>query len=291
VILGALSSGLVTGLREGVEAALIVSIIAAYLVKTGNAAYLRRVWLGAGAAIGLSAIAGVALYLSVGGLKPPYEQVFEGATLLLAAVVVTWMLFWMRRQAAGVSGQLRAAVDRAVGSSGEAGLVLLAFTAIIREGIETSLFLVGQLEAAGHAGDAGPVSVLVGAVVGLAIAAAIGYGFYRGTRRIDLAIFFRWTGIALVFIAAGLLSQGLHEFIEVGAIRVGNANAFDISSVLPDNAGIGQFLRALVGYSAAPEVLTLGAHIAYLLIVLGLYLRPLRPSPARPRPGAETARS
>jgi high-affinity iron transporter len=280
--LGALSTGFLTGLREGVEAALIVSIILAYLMKTGNARHFPKIWLGAGTAIGLSLVAGIALFVTVGGLEEPYEQIFEGLTMLLAAGVVTWMLFWMRRQAGGVKGQLHESIDRVLTEGSLWGLALLAFTAVIREGIETSLFLVGQVQAAAVNATGGPLSVLVGALIGLTIAAALGYGFYRGSRLINLQTFFRWTGIGLVFIAAGLLSHAVHEFIEIGVIPFGTQTAFDISALLPHESGIGQFLRALFGYTSQPEILTLGVWLAYLVVVLALYLRPVRPSaPAR----------
>src|SRR6478735_7013551 len=168
--LGAFTSGLLTGLREGVEAALILAIICAYLAKTGNQRYFPNVFVGAGLALGLSAIIGIVLFATVGSFNEPYEQLFEGLTMILAASVVTWMLFWMRRQAASVRGELHAAVDRAL--------------------------------------DNGSVTALVV----LAIAGLIGVGFYKGSRRINLATFFRWTGVALVFIAAGLLSHAVHEF-------------------------------------------------------------------------------
>lgn len=282
---GAFTSGLVTGLREGVEAALIVSIILAYLARTGNGRHASRIWLGVGVAVLLSVVLGAAIFLTVGGLQEPYEQLFEGITLLVAAVVVTWMLFWMRRQAASVGGELRAAVDRVLSSGGAWGLAALAFSAVVREGIETALFLVGQATAAAQADDRGAVSVLAGAVVGLAAAVVLGYGFYHGSRRLDLAVFFRWTGIALIFIAAGLLSQAVHEFVEIGLIPFGGQTAFDVSAVLPHDQGVGQFLRALFGYSSTPEVATLVVHVTYLVVVLTLYLRPLPPRP-RPMPEA-----
>lgn len=286
--LGSFTSGLLTGLREGVEAALIVSIVLAYLVKTGHGASAGRVWLGTGLAVGLSLAIGIVLFNTVGAFEEPYEQIFEGTMMFVAAGVVTWMLFWMRRQASSVKGELHAAVDRAVASGASWGLALLAFTAVIREGLETSLFLVGQATSAST--DA--AWVLLGALAGLAIAVLIGYGFYRGSRRLNLASFFRWTGVALVFIAAGLLSNGIHEFVEIGALGSGpwTATAYDISGVLSHNEGVGAFLRAIFGYSASPEVITLVAHVAYVVVVLALYLRPItRPIP--PAPTAATARS
>jgi high-affinity iron transporter len=276
---GAFTSGLLTGLREGVEAALIVAIVLAYLAKTGNARHASKVWLGTGLAVAVSLLAGLVIFNTVGTLQAPYEQAFEGATMLAAAAVVTWMLFWMRRQAMAMRGELQAAVDRVLTEGTALGLAVLAFTAVIREGIETALFLVGQATSA----EANAPSLAVGAVVGLAIAVAIGYGLYRGSRLVDLRAFFRWTGIALVFIAAGLLSHAVHEFVEIDVITIGTATAFDISAILSHDDGIGGFLRAIFGYSARPEQVTLAVHLAYLVVVLGLYLRPVRP----PTPGPD----
>jgi high-affinity iron transporter len=148
---GSFSSGLLTGLREGVEAALIVSIVIAYLVKTGHVEDLAKIWLGTGIAVVASVALGLALFNTVGSFQEPYEQIFEGSTMLLAAAVVTWMLFWMRRQAAFVKGELQAAVDRVLTSGTVWGLATLAFVAVIREGVETSLFLLGQVNAAAEA--------------------------------------------------------------------------------------------------------------------------------------------
>ena len=286
--LGSFISGLLTGLREGVEAALIVSIVITYLIKTGNGAHASKIWIGTGLAVVVSIAIGLVIFTTVGSLNEPYEQIFEGSTLLVAAGVVTWMLFWMRRQAAGVKGALQAAVDRVVAAGGAWGLALLAFTAIIREGVETSLFLVGQATSATTAlGSSSAASVVMGAFVGLGIAVVIGYALYRGSRRLNLAAFFRWTGIALVFIAAGLLSNAVHEFTEIGFLGSGpwTRAAFDLSGVLSHDNGIGSFLRAIFGYSARPEVLTLGVHVAYVVAILSLYLRPTAPR-IPPAPGA-----
>lgn len=275
---GALSSGLLTGLREGVEAALIIAIICAYLAKTGNRREFSKVFAGAGSAILLSAVLGLVLFIQVGGLEEPYEQIFEAITLFAAAAVVTWMLFWMRRQARNVKGELQAAVDRALDQGSVLALAVLAFVAVIREGLETSLFLVGQANSA----DQNAIWVLVGAVIGLAIAAVLGVGFYQGSRRLNLATFFRWTGVGLIFIAAGLLSVGVHELIEIGAIPFGGQTLFDLSGVLPHGADsgnlLGQFLRAIFGYSSTPEVLTFAVWLAYIVVVLFLFLRPMKPT-------------
>jgi high-affinity iron transporter len=314
VEIGSFASGLVTGLREGVEAALVVSIILAYLVRTGHGAQAGRVWLGVAAAIVASALFGLALFVTVGEFRAPYEQLFEAGTMLLAAGVVTWMLFWMRRQAANVAGELRAAVDRAVSDGGVWALVALAFVAVIREGVETSLFLVGQASAASTgavAGGGGPLAILAGALTGLAIAAALGVGFYHGSRRIDLGRFFRWTGIALVLIAGGLIASAVHELVEIRAVTAWTAPAFDLGGLLPSTeAGgniIGMLLGALFGYRAAPEVIAVVVWAAYVSVTLALYLRPVRRAPAvasgtlplaapvladpAPRPGAPGART
>lgn len=279
---GSLSTGLLTGLREGVEAALIVSIILAYLAKTGNGEQAGKIWMGTGGAVALSVILGLVIFNTVGAFEEPYEQIFEGSAMLLAALVVTWMLFWMRRQSAMVRGELQAAVDRVLDAGGAWGLAILAFTAVIREGVETALFLVGQATSA----QASAGSVVVGAIIGLLIAVAIGYGFYTGSRRVNLQAFFRWTGIALVFIAAGLLSHAIHEFIEVGVFGSGpwTATAFDISATLSHDEGVGAFLRAIFGYSASPEILTLVVHVTYVVVVLALYLRPTTPRTPSPSP-------
>jgi len=284
--IGAFTSGLLTGLREGVEAALIVSIICAYLSRTGNGRHLGRIGLGVAAAVAASAALGLVIFATLGELQTPWEQVFEGTTLLVAAAVVTWMLFWMRQQASSVAGQLQRALDRILTAGSARGLALLAFTAVIREGLETALFLVGQAAAAtSSVGGAGAASVLGGATVGLLISVGLGYGFYRGSRRLNLGRFFRWTGVLLVFIAAGLMGSAVHEFVEIGWITLGTQAAFDISSTLPHEEGIGLFLRALFGYSSTPEVAALATWVTYLVVVLSLYLRPLPQRPTvRPEP-------
>jgi len=288
---GFLTTGLLTGLREGVEAALIISIILVYLARTGNARHFGRIGIGTLAAILLSIAVGAVLFATIRELGQPGEQIFEGLAMLLAAGVVTWMLFWMRRTSVNMRGELQAGIDRALTDGSVWALSGLAFVAVIREGVETSLFLLGQVTAATEA-EAGALSTLVGAFLGLIAAAAIGYGFYRGARIINLARFFRWTGVALVFIAAGLLSHAVHEFVEVGWIGVGTSTAFDVSSVLPHEgdgaaAAVGQLLRALFGYTSTPEWTTLISWVAYLVAVLWLYLRPMKPPTPEPISGSQ----
>ena len=285
---GAFTSGLLTGLREGVEAALIIAIICAYLAKIGNRRHFPTVFLGAGLAVGASALLGIVLFATVGSFQEPYEQLFEALTMILAASVVTWMLFWMRRQSASVKGELQASVDRALDGGSVYALAILAFIAIIREGVETALFLTGQAAAASS--DGGASSVMVGALIGLGIAALLGVGFYHGSRRLNLATFFRWTGVALVFIAAGLLSHAVHELIEIGVINVGTQTLFDISAILPHEQGlVGQVLNALFGYTSQPEVATFVVWFSYVLVVLVAYLRPIKRPPVQATGSSSTA--
>ena len=264
--------GLLTGLREGVEAALIVGIIASYLVKIGRADRLASVWFGVAAAILTSAAVGVFAFVALGSLQGTAEQIIAGTTSLLAVVILTYMLFWMRKQAITLGADLRSGVDRAVASTSVLGLTLLAFTAVMREGFETALFRLGQTTAAAGEG----LAVVLGAVVGLLIAAGIGVLIFRAGLRLNLSSFFNLTGAALVVIASGLLSYGVHEFIEVGLLPGLVTPIYDISAILPHKEGIGQFLRAIVGYSSTPELTTLLAQGAYLLFGLFYYVRPVR---------------
>ncbi len=271
-------NGLLIGLREGVEASLVVGIVVAYLVRSGNRAHLPKVWAGTGAAIAVSVLLALALYVVVGDLGTPYEQIFEGTTMLVATGIVTWMLFWMRGQARGMKGHIEAELARALGAGGAWGLAVLAFTSVIREGIEASLFVFGQVAAVRSSqGLAGADGVLAGTLGGLALAVGIGWAIYRGSRRIDLRAFFTWTGIALVFVAAGLVSRAVHEFVEIGAIGVGTQVVYNIGGVLSEDQGVGSLLRALFGYSSQPEFVTLAVYVVYVVAVLALYLAPQRP--------------
>ena len=287
--IGFLTTGLLTGLREGVEAALIVSITLVYLARTGNARHFGRIWVGTAAALAISLGIGLALFLTIGELRSPTEQIFEASAMLLAAAVVTWMLFWMRRTAANIRGELQVGIDRALTNGNLWGLSVLAFTAVIREGVETALFLLGQVTAASQAHE-GALSTLAGAAIGLAAAALIGYGFYRGAHVINLRSFFTWTGLGLIFVAAGLVANAVHELIEVNVIQVGSGIAFDISRFLAhDPAGgnvLGQLLHAVFGYSSTPEWTMLVVWIGYLVSVLWLYTRPMPAAPSS-SPAAE----
>jgi high-affinity iron transporter len=196
-------------LREGFEAALIVSLILAYLAKTGNLErHSSAVWWGVGSAVGFSVVIGAILFASVGELEGTGEAVYEGVAMILAAAVVTWMVFWMRKQAATIGANLREQVDRSLIAGGGFALAAVAFVGVGREGIETALFLFASV------GDSGAVVSVIAALLGLAVAVVLGVLLYRGALRLDLKRFFTITGVLVIGFAAWLLFGGLHELGE-----------------------------------------------------------------------------
>lgn len=283
-------------LREGIEAALVVSIILAYLNTIGRRDRHRVVWTGVGAAIAVSLVAGTVLFLTVGAISETSErtaEIIEGIGSLLAVAVLTWMIFWMRRQARYIKGELQERVDMALASGSTLALGALAFFVVVREGLETALFLFGTIREE----VVGSVALgYVGAGLGLVVAALLGVLIYKGGIRLNLRTFFKVTGILILVVAAGLFAYGIHELQEVGWITVGTATAFDISGVLSDEGTVGALLRALFGYNADPTVLELVAWLGYLLVTGFLFLRPHRErsatSPEAPRtPAHEDART
>jgi high-affinity iron transporter len=275
-----LGATFVIALREGIEAALIVSIVLAYLqqMHAGDRKYL--VWWGAGAALVVSVTVGVVLFAVGAEFEGTAEQVFEGLVTLGAVAVLTWMIFWMRRQGARIKGELHEKVDAALVAGGGA-VAVLAFVAVLREGIETALFLFAA--ASGTAAETGGVGAqLVGAILGLGLAVVLGVLLYRGGIRMNLRSFFRLTGMVLVIVAAGLFAYSLHELQEAGWFPFLTATAFDLSASLPDDAGLGAVLRALVGYNADPTWLEVVAWLGYVIVVGWLFLRPVVVPAARP---------
>lgn len=196
-------------LREGFEAALIVGLILAYLAKTDTLAeHGRTVWIGVGAAVVVSLVAGGVLFATVGELEGPAEQLYEGVAMLFAAVVVTWMVFWMRKQAKTIGAHLRSLVSDSLRRGGGLALAGVAFVGVAREGLETGLFLFASTE------DSGPVVAITAALLGLAAAVVLGVLFHRGALRLDLRRFFLVTGVLVVVFAAWLIYGGLHELGE-----------------------------------------------------------------------------
>lgn len=268
-------------LREGIEAALIVSILLAYLRQLGRQDLSRLVWWGTALAFLVSFAVGTIIFVVGGEFEGRGEEIFGGLATLTAVAVLTWMIFWMRRQGASIRAELQEKVNLALVAGGTA-LALLAFFAVLREGIETALFLFAAAE--GTAVASGSVAgQLLGAFLGLALAIVLAVLLYRGAIHMNLRSFFRLTGLILIVIAAGLFAAGIHELQEAGWFPFLEGTAFDVSATLPDDSGLGAILRGLVGYSAAPTTLEVVSWLGYLLIVGGLYLRPVASlSPRRP---------
>jgi high-affinity iron transporter len=263
-------------LREGLEAALIVGIIAAYLVKIGRRDALGKVATGVAAAIGLSIAIGLAVTLTIRDLPLVVQETAEGLAAVLAVGVLTWMLFWMRRQGRMLKGELEQGVDRALTDGSTLALVALAFISVIREGVETVLFLIPILSFQGTG-----IDTVLGGVLGLAVAVAFGWAIFVAGVRINLRRFFTVTGVVLIFVSAGLVAFAIHEFGEAGLIA-NTGVAFNLQGILPDNGPLGSVLRGLFGYRAAPTPLELLGYFAYLVPVLFLFVidRPLLRRPA-----------
>ena len=260
-------------LREGIEAALVISIILAYLKAIDRPDRSGVVWAGAGAAIAVSLVAGLIIFVVAGTLSETAEEAFEGIASFLAVGVLTWMIFWMRRQARYIKGELQQRVDVALATGSSLALAALAFFVVVREGLETVLFLFSAIRTTAE----GSVALgYVGAALGLATAVALGVLIYRGGIRLNLRTFFKVTGALILVVAAGLLAGGIHELQEIGWLPGEEAKAFDIGGALSDEGGVGALLRAMFGYNADPSWLELGVWVAYLLVTGFLFFRPYR---------------
>ena len=263
-------------LREGLEAALIVGIIAAYLVKIGRRDALPKVITGVVAAIALSIGLGLLITFTIERVPLVVQETLEGIAAVLAVAVLTWMLFWMRRQGRAIKGELEHGVDVALTKGSTRALVGLAFLAVIREGVETVLFMIPILSFNGTG-----IDVVIGGVLGLVISVAVGWAIFAAGVRVNLRRFFTVTGTVLIFVAAGLVAFAVAEFGEAGLFpNVGTA--FDLNRVLPDNGPLGSVLRGLFGYRSAPTPLEVVGYLAYLVPVLFLFVidRPLIRRPA-----------
>jgi high-affinity iron transporter len=258
-------------LREGLEAALIVGIIAAYLVKIGRRDALPKVLFGVAAALGLSIAIGLSVTLTIERLPLVVKETLEGIAAVLAVGVLTWMLFWMRRQGRAIKGELEHGIDIALSKGSTQALVALAFLAVIREGVETVLFLIPILSFNGTGLD-----TVIGGVLGLVTSVAVGYAIFFAGVRVNLRRFFTVTGTILIFVSAGLVAFAVAEFGEAGLFANAGA-AFDLNGVLPDNGPIGSVLRGLFGYRSRPTPFELIGYVAYLIPVLVLFVldRPL----------------
>ncbi len=279
---GALLGNYLIGLREGLEAALVVSILIAFLVKSGRKERLGQVWLGVGAAIVLSIAFGFVLtYVAEDLLSFQQKELFEAVTSILAVVFVTWMIFWMRRFSRQLAKDLRGRLEEAIGL-GSFAVVVMAFLAVAREGLETALLFYAAAQ--GATTSSGP---LIGISLGALTAVVLGWFIYAGAIRINLTTFFRWTGLGLILVAAGIFKYGVHDLQETGLLPGLTTYAFDLSGSYDGSSWYGALLSGMVNFTATPTVLETIAWAAYLVPVLILFLWPAKAAPSVPAPQPE----
>ncbi|WP_037176331.1 iron uptake transporter permease EfeU [Rhodococcus sp. UNC363MFTsu5.1] len=265
-------SGLI-GLREGLETGIVVMILVAFLVKSDRRDALKWVWLGVAAAVAMVAIIFVAIHFGTSTVTGLAAELISGLASLVAVIIVTAMVLWMRKAAASISGHLRAGLAKAL-AVGPFAVASMAFFAVGREGVETALLLVGYAE-----NTAGSIWPLVGLLLGIAVAAAVTVALYFGAVRIDFAAFFRYTGVFLVVVAAGILAYGVRALQIAGWLPGGSNLAFDVSAHFDTSTWYGTVLQGIFNFRPDPTVLQVLAWTVYLVVVLALFLRPL---PAKP---------
>ncbi len=258
------------GLREGLEASLVVVILVAFLVKSDRRDAVPQVWIGVAVATLLSVGVGAVLAFTSGALSFRAQESFGGSLSIIAVGFVTWMIFWMRRTARALSGDLRGRLDRAL-DIGSLAVVLMALLAVGREGLETAVFFWAATQAAGQTAQP-----LIGFLLGIAAAVALALLTYRGALRINLGKFFTVTGILLIFVAAGILAYGIHDLQEAGVVPGLDSLAFDISAVMPADSWYGALLKGTLNLSPQTTVLQAVVWVCYVAVVLGLFLRRTR---------------
>lgn len=254
-------------LREGIEAALIVGIILGYLKKVGADKLVKPVYAGIGVGV-LASIGTAALFLVLAvEFQGKYEQLFEGSAMFLAAVILTTMILWMRNNSKAYSQDLKQKVDSALTNRQSYGLAFLAFISILREGIETVLFL-------GSASfSSSGVQTFIGGALGLGLALLLGLGIMRYSIRLDLRTFFNVTGFLLIIFAAGLVARGIGEFGEAGVIAPVVQSVWDTNGIISDQSGAGKILTALVGYVGSPSLSQVVGYAAYWLLIVLWFFR------------------
>ena len=263
-------SNYLIGLREGLEASLVVCILIAYLVKTGRRDALRPIWIGIGVAVALALGFGCALEFGSQELTFEAQEALGGSLSVIAVGLVTWMVFWMRRTARHLKSELHGKLDAAL-QMGTAALVATAFLAVGREGLETALFVWASV----HAASDGTPRPLIGVALGIATAVFLGWLFYRGALRINLAKFFTWTGGMLVVVAAGVLAYGFHDLQEADWLPGLTNRAFDISDTIPPDSWYGTLLKGVFNFQPDPTVLQITVWLLYLVPTLTLFFVPV----------------
>ncbi|MFG3098351.1 iron uptake transporter permease EfeU [Streptomyces sp. NPDC048202] len=264
-------SNYLIGLREGLEASLVVCILIAYLVKTGRREALKPIWTGIAIAVALALGFGCALEFGSQELTFQAQEALGGSLSIVAVGLVTWMVFWMRRTARHLKSELHGRLDAAL-AMGTGALVATAFLAVGREGLETALFVWASV----HAASDGTPRPLIGVALGIATAVLLGWLFYRGALRINLAKFFTRTGGMLVVVAAGVLAYGVHDLQEAGWVPGLTNLAFDISDTIPPDSWYGTLLKGVFNFQPDPTVVQLTVWLLYLVPVLTLFLLPSR---------------
>jgi high-affinity iron transporter len=266
--------------REGVEAALIVGIIAGYLKSTGRGQWMPLVWVGIATAILLCLALGIILDLVSADFPQQEQELFAAIIGLIAVFLLASMVFWMRKAARSIKGELQHSIDEALGEhDGKAlALVFMVFLAVAREGLESVFFLLATFQ------QASGLDAPIGALAGVLVAAAIGYAIYVGTVRLNLRRFFRWTGVLILVVAAGLLAGSLRALHEAGWWNSLQETAFDLSHVLPTDGFLGSILSGIFGYVDTPTIGEVAVYVIFLLITLPLFLlAPRTPSQAASR--------
>jgi high-affinity iron transporter len=258
------------GLREGLEASLVVSILIAFLVRTDRRSALPRVWLGVGIAVTVSVGVTLALTLTQQALTFEAKETFGGVLSIVAVGFVTWMIFWMRRAARSISSELRSRLEDAI-QMGSAAVVVMAALAVGREGLETAVFFFAAAQAAGETTDP-----LIGFLLGIAVSVVLAYLIYRGAVTLNMGKFFSVTGILLIFVAAGILAYGVHDLQEAAILPGLDTIAFDVSAAIPPDSWYGTLLKGIFNFSPRTTVFEATVWLTYVAVVLTLFLLPQR---------------
>ena len=261
-------------LREGLEAALIIGIVLGAVSKIHRKDLTPSVWLGALSAVAVSILTAVILTTFGMSLEEEAEQIFEGITMLLAAGILTWMIFWMGKQARFLKSELEDSVNKAAASTGKRAVFMLAFMAVVREGVELAIFITAAFFASNQAeASANLIQILAGTILGLGTAALLGYTIFATTVRLDLRKFFQVTGIMLILFAAGLVAHGVHEFNEVGWIPAIVEHIWDVNMILDENSVAGLLMKTLFGYNGNPSLTEMIAYFAYIIVTFIFWRR------------------
>ena len=279
-------SNYLVGLREGLEASLVVVILVAYLVKSGRRHLLAPIWAGVALAVGISLAFGALLTFGPRGLTFEAQEMIGGSLSIIAVGFVTWMIFWMAKSARTLSGELKSRVDAAQMS--KASMVGVAMLAVGREGLETALFLWAATKSA-SSGSQGATGPLLGALLGILTAVGIGVLMYRGAIKLNLGKFFMWTGGLLIFVAAGVLAYGVHDLQEARFLPGLNNLAFDVSDTISPDSWLGALLKGTFNFSPATTWLELAVWLTYVACVLPIFIKRVRAPhvPAAKRPATQ----